>query len=105
MSEDQIMYKYIGGGDWWKNIPARNLRLSDVLRLEENGITEEKIMETGLYIEYDGSLEITDAAAELAEEHGIDIDEIVGTGAKGKITKTDVENHIKSVDVEDPEGQ
>lgn len=36
----------------------------------------------------------TQSAIELADEHGIDLSAITGTGAGGKITKGDVENAI-----------
>lgn len=36
----------------------------------------------------------TDTAKELAEEHGIDLSTVTGTGADGKITKADVEKAV-----------
>lgn len=38
----------------------------------------------------DDAAEATDAARELADEHGIDLATVSGTGAEGRITKDDV---------------
>ncbi len=43
-------------------------------------------------------VEITDAARELAEEHGLDLSEIEGTGKEGRILKSDVDKAIKARD-------
>lgn len=40
--------------------------------------------------------DITDAAAELAAEYGIDVNTVKGSGADGRITKGDVEDAIKA---------
>lgn len=42
----------------------------------------------------------TDAAVKLAAEHGIDLADVVGTGADGRITKGDVEAHLANATVE-----
>jgi pyruvate/2-oxoglutarate dehydrogenase complex dihydrolipoamide acyltransferase (E2) component len=36
----------------------------------------------------------TDSAAQLAEENGVNLAEITGTGVGGRITKEDVERHL-----------
>ncbi len=41
------------------------------------------------------AIEITDAARELAEEHGIDLSTIEGSGKEGRILKSDIESAIK----------
>lgn len=47
----------------------------------------------------------TDAAVKLAAEHDIDLADVVGTGADGRITKGDVEAHLASLtDAESTEG-
>ncbi len=43
-----------------------------------------------------GELDITDAARELAEEHGIDLASVEGSGKDGRILKTDVQKAIKA---------
>lgn len=41
-------------------------------------------------------MEITNAARDLAEEHGLDVTAIEGTGKEGRILKSDVQNAIES---------
>lgn len=40
----------------------------------------------------------TEAAAEYAAEHDVDLAGITGTGADGRITKADVEEHVAQID-------
>lgn len=42
------------------------------------------------------TVDATDAAVELADERGIDLLTVVGTGTNGRILKSDVENAILS---------
>ena len=42
----------------------------------------------------------TDAAKELADEKGVDLGEVVGTGAEGRVTKADVEAALEDDEVE-----
>lgn len=42
-----------------------------------------------------GDVEATDGAKKLAEEEDVDLSQVEGTGQGGKITKQDVENHLK----------
>jgi len=44
----------------------------------------------------DSSADATDGAKELAAERGIDLSEVEGTGADGRITKSDVEAHASA---------
>jgi pyruvate/2-oxoglutarate dehydrogenase complex dihydrolipoamide acyltransferase (E2) component len=37
----------------------------------------------------------TDAAVELAEQEGVNLADVKGTGADGRVTKDDVENHLR----------
>lgn len=41
----------------------------------------------------------TDAAVKLAAEHDIDLADVAGTGADGRITKGDVETHVAALAV------
>jgi pyruvate/2-oxoglutarate dehydrogenase complex dihydrolipoamide acyltransferase (E2) component len=42
----------------------------------------------------DDAVDATPAAVELAPEHGVDLAEVEGTGAEGRVTKPDVEQAI-----------
>jgi len=46
----------------------------------------------------------TDAAVKLAAEHDIDLADVVGTGADGRITKGDVEAYVAGLTAEGAEG-
>lgn len=41
-------------------------------------------------------IDITDSARELAEEHGIDLSGITGSGSGGRIIKRDVDEYIEA---------
>ena len=41
-----------------------------------------------------GGADATDGAAALADEHGIDLSKVEGTGSGGRITKDDVQAYI-----------
>lgn len=47
-------------------------------------------------------IDATDAAADLAAEHGLDLAKVEGTGAGGRITKGDVEAALKAAE---PKGE
>lgn len=42
---------------------------------------------------------VSDAIAEFAKEHGVDLDKVVGTGKDGRIKKSDVEAAIADQDL------
>ena len=42
---------------------------------------------------------VSDAVAEFAKEHGVDLEKVVGTGKDGRIKKSDVELAIASQDL------
>jgi hypothetical protein len=42
---------------------------------------------------------VSDAVAEFAKEHGVDLEKVVGTGKDGRIKKSDVELVIASQDL------
>lgn len=46
-------------------------------------------------------VDITDAARELAEEHGLDLSTVEGTGVDGRILKGDVQKAIKAREAEE----
>lgn len=45
-------------------------------------------------VENNEQIDATDAARELANENSVDLNEVAGTGADGRVTKDDVENYI-----------
>lgn len=47
--------------------------------------------------ENENAVKASAAAKVLAEDAGIDLEDVVGTGRDGSITKTDVENHIAAL--------
>lgn len=49
-------------------------------------------------VEDDGPL-VSEAVAEFAKEHGVDLDKVVGTGKDGRIKKSDVEAVIADQDL------
>lgn len=49
------------------------------------------------------TLEVTPAAEELAEEYGIDVDEIEGSGKQGRVLKGDVEDVLEEMTASEPE--
>lgn len=57
-------------------------------------LTGEKEEENGE--EDDGTENATAGAVELAEQEGVDLSQVEGTGKDGKITKADVENFLAS---------
>ena len=48
--------------------------------------------------EADGDINATKGAVELAEQEGVDLEEVEGTGAGGRITKQDVEASLAGDD-------
>ena len=48
-------------------------------------------------------IDATDAAGELAAEHGIDLAEIEGTGKEGRVLKSDVEAAVEALEEEEAE--
>jgi len=46
----------------------------------------------------EATFDITDAARELAEEHGIDLATIEGSGKEGRILKSDIDKAIKELE-------
>lgn len=49
-------------------------------------------------VEGNAEVDATEAARDLANEHGVDLNEVEGTGADGRITKDDVENYLAEAD-------
>lgn len=61
---------------------------ADVVKMAERGLVALK--EPDIF-----SADATDSAVKLAKEAGIDLGEVTGTGAGGRITKADVEALIE----------
>lgn len=68
---------------------------------DEDDVPAEQIDQGGVNTEaptytLDTVLKASDAAMKLAEEKGVDLAKVVGTGAGGNVTKADVENFLKT---------
>lgn len=50
-------------------------------------------------LEDDDELKVSEAVAEFAKEHGVDLEKVVGTGKDGRIKKSDVEAVIAAQDL------
>lgn len=50
-------------------------------------------------LEEDDEPLVSEAVAEFAKEHGVDLDKVVGTGKDGRIKKSDVEQVIAAQDL------
>lgn len=50
-------------------------------------------------LEDDDELKVSEAVAEFAKEHGVDLEKVVGTGKDGRIKKSDVELVIAARDL------
>lgn len=62
----------------------------ETLTVETDPVTGEPLAGTG-----DGDdVNATDGAKELAEAEGVDLNDVVGTGDNGRITKADVEQYL-----------
>jgi pyruvate/2-oxoglutarate dehydrogenase complex dihydrolipoamide acyltransferase (E2) component len=71
------------------------LRAGQPLSVPE-GLAKQLLATEGQHFEVHGEgPTVSDAARKLAEENGIDLSEVMGTGANGSITKSDVEAAIE----------
>lgn len=50
-------------------------------------------------LEEEDDLKVSEAVAEFAKEHGVDLEKVVGTGKDGRIKKSDVELVIAAQDL------
>lgn len=64
-----------------------------ILEKENNEVTVEDVVKEVEKAKEE--LDATDTAVELAEEHGVDLTKVEGTGADGRILKSDVEAVIQ----------
>lgn len=53
---------------------------------------------------HDTAIDATKTAVELAEQHGVDLSKVTGTGSGGKITKPDVAAFIESSEAHEDNG-
>lgn len=54
-------------------------------------------------VEGNQEVDATDSARELANSEGVDLNEVEGTGADGRVTKGDVENYLADRSQDDDE--
>ena len=95
-----------------------DVEVGDVIGVMEEGaegISDRETKEKSLEVEEikievseeaaDESEKVTPVARRIAQEHGIDIGLVQGTGHGGRVTKEDVENFISSQGAEEPREQ
>lgn len=93
----KVEFTYVKGGK--KVLMAR--RYADTLSQLGHGTYEDKMLNGGkpaLPVVDDEPL-VSEAVAEFAKEHGVDIEKVVGTGKDGRIKKSDVEAIIAAQDL------
>lgn len=47
-------------------------------------------------VQHDSNIDATEEAKQLAADNGIDIRDVTGTGANGRVLKGDIEKHIEN---------
>ena len=76
-------------------VPLRDLTQRDLNRMAE---WQRASVERAAFFHRTGagvSIDVTEAARELADEHGVDLALVAGSGEAGRIVKSDVEAHIE----------
>ena len=91
-----VTHKRFYSGPKLVHVPqGTRLALTD----EQAGKMGNKVMATGDEVALDlNQVDATDAAAALAEENGIDLATVSGTGANGRIGKPDVQAAIDAAE-------
>lgn len=80
-----------GSGREFEVFPTPNVQA----RIKAGLLIKVKAVEVVETADAEEQPDATPAAVELAKEKGIDLASVTGTGADGRITKSDVENAIK----------
>lgn len=93
----KVEFTYVKGGK--KVLMAR--RYADTLSQLGHGTYEDKMLTGGKPTApaIDDEPLVSEAVAEFAKEHGVDIEKVVGTGKDGRIKKSDVEAIIAAQDL------
>ena len=93
----KVEFTYVKGGK--KVLMAR--RYADTLSQLGHGTYEDKMLTGGKLAvpAVDDEPLVSEAVAEFAKEHGVDIEKVVGTGKDGRIKKSDVEAIIAAQDL------
>ena len=73
---------------------ARKAEAAPKKAVAEKAVAEKAVVEKPAVAEFD----ITDSAREMAEEAGLDLSTVAGTGKEGRILKSDVQKAIKERD-------
>lgn len=77
-------------------VPLRDLAQKDLDRMAE---WQRASVENCPFYKRSGAgvaFDATDAALELADEHGVNLASVAGSGEDGRIIKSDVEEHINA---------
>lgn len=90
----KVEFIYSNGG---KRVPMA-LRYAEALRKLGHGTYETRML-TAIRTKAPEEPRISDAVAAFAEEQGIDIETVTGTGKDGRINKSDIEAVIKAQDL------
>lgn len=88
--------EFIYGKGGKKVMMAR--RYAETLQKLGHGTYQDKMLTAGKPVEDDEPL-ISEAVREFAEENGVDLDTVIGTGKDGRIKKSDVEAAIDARDL------
>ena len=112
-TETMVTLRGEGGVEWTLSLPLSEAIEDQVRKGTLAPVDEESrsLLEEHLFAdaedgdggeEWVEEISVSPAAAKLAEDHGIDLEQVEGTGKEGSITKADVQ---AAIDAEDGDGR